>query len=76
MALDAGPLAQHAAYVIDQVVADYGDTVELIDAVIALELNDPEDDVSIVVAYSMSKRNVTATGILARALYAVVNPDG
>lgn len=73
MTLDAGPLAEHAAWVIDQVVSDYGPDVELVDAVIAVELDD--DDSSTVVAYSIGKRNVTAVGILARALHATLTPD-
>lgn len=75
MTLDPGPLAEHAAFVIDEVIGDFGEDVELTDAVITVEIRDHEDETSTVVAYSMSKRNVTTVGILARGLWAAINPD-
>ena len=74
---DPGPLAQHAAYVIDEVTRDYGPEVELVDAVIVVELTSGagDDAESTIGVYAMGHRHTAALGILMRGLHAAMAPD-
>ena len=80
MALDPGPLAEHAAHVIDEIEKEFGAEAELLDAVITVEVQTWEDGEdgepsSTVEVFHMGKRNTTAIGILTRGLAACLSPD-
>lgn len=80
MPLEPGPLAEHAAYVIDEIEKEYGVDAELRDAVIVTEIRTWDDGPgdapsSTVEVFHMGKRNTTAIEILTRGLDACRIPS-
>jgi hypothetical protein len=78
--MDPRPLAEHAAYVIDEVERDYGADTEMLDAVVVVEIRswpdgEDADPTSTVEVFALGRRNTTAIGILTRGLDALLQPD-